>query len=233
MSLQNAEVSRRKDSRRKPVPGFSSPRRSRQRTLIFDDAGRGAAVGQLGRSDSAPALRRTAARRDGLSPCRDHLLRGLSYGLPYELPTKTIPVSATNGHLPRDSPVKMIAAQLSSPVPAAAPSAAAASDTSVAHSRPVRAASAGAAANMALLAALDAEEPRGVGPIDKALAAATTPALKHVLRGGAGKCRIIGTPQTTTRLEMPVIPCKWDFRTVSALALCCCSACQETLPMCT
>lgn len=163
------------------MPGFSSPRRSRQRTLVFDDVVRDAPVGQMGRSDSAPALRRTASRREGLSPSRDHPLRGLSYGLPYELPTKTIPVSATNGHLPKDLPEDMFPALLSSPAPVAAPA-----DTSVARSRPVRAASAGVAANLALMAALDAKEPRRGQPSENALSAAAAPVPKRVHRSGAG-----------------------------------------------
>lgn len=132
--------------------------------------------------DSEPAIRRSVERREGLAPNRDHPMRGLSFMLPEPLPV-TVPVSATNGHLPRDSP-RRPAAAAAAVAPAAA--AAAPEETAVAHSRPVRAASAGVAANMALLASLEAAEPQAVQPLPSALAAAAAPAAKRVHRSASG-----------------------------------------------
>ena len=163
MRLQDLhDMPRRPPSRRKPPPGQASPRRSRNsRVLSFEPPhggsdGAGSQQGLLtARSGSSSALRRSA----------DWALRDLGAGdgdgaagssLPEPLPV-TVPVSTTNGQLPRDSPRR--------------------GEEAVAYSRPVRAASAGVAANVALMAALEAKADgptggSGAEPSPEALAAA-------------------------------------------------------------
>ncbi len=179
---------RRPPSRRKPPPGHASPRRSRSRVLTFDShSGSGAQAQQqpqkqhglaTARSGSSSALRRSAdwLLRDSSTAEGDAAASGNAFNLPEPLPV-TVPVSATNGQLPRDSPRRGAEA--------------------VAHSRPVRAASAGVAANVALMAALEAktEGPlpgsgAGVEPSLEAIAAAAAvgPAAKRLHRTSPGGC---------------------------------------------
>ena len=128
------------------------------------------------RSGSSSALRRSAdwLLRDASNADGDAAASGNAFTLPEPLPV-TVPVSATNGQLPRDSPRRGAGA--------------------VAHSRPVRAASAGVAANVALMAALEAktEGPSpgsgtGAEPSLEAMAAAAAagPAAKRLHRTSPG-----------------------------------------------
>ena len=178
---------RRPPSRRKPPPGHASPRRSRSRVLTFDSHSGNSAQAQqpqqqhglaTARSGSSSALRRSAdwLLRDGSAAEGDAAGSGNAFNLPEPLPV-TVPVSATNGQLPRDSPRRGAEA--------------------VAHSRPVRAASAGVAANVALMAALEAktEGPSpgsgaGAEPSLEAIAAAAAsgPAAKRLHRTSPGDC---------------------------------------------
>ena len=172
-------MGRRPPSRRKPMPGHASPRRSRNsRVLNFEPPhgnadGASAQPGLLtARSGSSSALRRSAdwALRDASGGDGD---AGSSLLEP--LPV-TVPVSTTNGQLPRDSPRR--------------------GEQAVAYSRPVRAASAGVAANVALMAALEAkvEGPTpggGAEPLPEAMAAAAGVTAKrlHKTSPGARLCR--------------------------------------------
>ena len=181
------EMPRRPPSRRKPPPGHASPRRSRSRVLTFDSHSGDASQAQqpqqpqhgllTARSGSSSALRRSAdwALRDASTPDGGAAASGTAFTLPEPIPV-TVPVSATNGQLPRDSPRR--------------------GEQAVAHSRPVRAASAGVAANVALMAALEAKAdgssaPAGVGaePSAEAIAAAAAagPAVKRLHRTSPGE----------------------------------------------